>query len=918
MTEAVIHRGAGASDVPRGGGDHEDELSAVAPHEPLPAVELVGISKIFGSTVAVKNVSFELFPGEVLALVGENGAGKSTLVKTVGGVYRPDEGFLRVAGERVELHSPLDAQHCGIAVVHQHPGLFPDLSIAENVFAGQPIRGAAGLLDHGKMRAEAQKWIDVLGLRRDAGTLVSSLRTSEQQMVEIARALAADAKVLILDEPTAALTIGEVEKLFAVIDQLRTRGVAMMFVGHRMEEIFAVSDRIAILRDGTLIDTRITAQTDQAETVKLMVGRALGDLYPRHHAAIGSPVLTVENLSVAGSFKDVGFTVRAGEVVGLAGLVGSGRTEIARVIFGIDKPTTGSLTLGDETIRPRSAADAMAHGIAYVSEDRRGQSVIEDFSILDNATLPVITKATTFGMVRRRLELALVSTSLERMKLKFARFDQPIGTLSGGNQQKVVLAKWLATNPRLLILDEPTQGIDIQAKAEVHRIVSELAEQGLAILLISSDMPELIGACDRIMVMRHGEIVAEFDRENASQYEIGLAATGVTAPTAGEPDLDETNPVGPSAQALEHLVESEHQPSPATGSSTAQVAPAKPADRAAPAGEPPPTKPQREWLKRLLGRRETGLLIALLVIIVPLSILNPRFLSAANLVDLMLVETSLIGIVAIGQLMVMLTRQIDLSVASIIGLTGYIAASTMAANPGLPVFVGILIACGVGLLCGAINGVIVAYGRVPSIVVTLGTLAIYRGVDSILSAGKQVGSADVPDGWLAFTAAKPLGMSILIWIGLIVFLIAGGFLWKTSRGREIYATGSNPDGARLIGIPAQRRVLLAFCASGLLAGFAGALWASHYTIVDGQLALGVELTVIAAVVVGGVSMRGGSGTVLGAVIGTFALLVIKNALALAKVDPQYLQAFYGAAILLAITVDRIIARRARRTGKVQA
>ena len=281
MTEAVIHRGAGASDVPRGGGDTESALSAVSPHEPLPAVELVGISKIFGSTVAAKNVSFELFPGEVLALVGENGAGKSTLVKTVGGVYRPDEGFLRVAGERVELHSPLDAQHRGIAVVHQHPGLFPDLSIAENVFAGQPIRGAAGLLDHGRMRAEAQKWIDVLGLRRDAGALVSSLRTSEQQMVEIARALAADAKVLILDEPTAALTIGEVEKLFAVIDELRTRGVAMMFVGHRMEEIFAVSDRIAILRDGALIDTRITAQTDQAETVKLMVGRALGDLYPK-------------------------------------------------------------------------------------------------------------------------------------------------------------------------------------------------------------------------------------------------------------------------------------------------------------------------------------------------------------------------------------------------------------------------------------------------------------------------------------------------------------------------------------------------------------------------------------------------------------------------------------------------------------
>ncbi|MEP6980122.1 MAG: sugar ABC transporter ATP-binding protein, partial [Nakamurella sp.] len=457
MTEAVKARATAIAEPARSTAP-DSESGAERVHEPTPAVELVGISKIFGSTVAAKDVSFELFPGEVLALVGENGAGKSTLVKTVGGVYRPDEGFLRVAGEKVELHSPLDAQHRGIAVVHQHPGLFPDLSIAENVFAGQPIRGAAGLLDHGKMRADAQKWIDMLGLHRDAATLVSSLRTSEQQMVEIARALAADAKVLILDEPTAALTIGEVEKLFTVIDDLRTRGVAMMFVGHRMEEIFAVSDRIAILRDGRMIDTRITSQTDQAETVKLMVGRALGDLYPRHEVAIGDPVLTVNDLSVTGSFHDVGFTVRAGEVVGLAGLVGSGRTEIARVIFGIDKPSTGSLNLDGNPIRPRSAADAMAHGIAYVSEDRRGQSVIEDFSILDNATLPVISQATKLGMIRRRLELALVSESLERMKLKFARFDQPIGTLSGGNQQKVVLAKWLATNPRLLILDEPTQG----------------------------------------------------------------------------------------------------------------------------------------------------------------------------------------------------------------------------------------------------------------------------------------------------------------------------------------------------------------------------------------------------------------------------------------------------------------------------
>ena len=849
------------------------------------------MSKIFGSTIAAQDVSFALYPGEVLALVGENGAGKSTLVKTVGGVHRPDEGYLEIGGDRVELHNPLDAHHRGIAVVHQHPGLFPDLSIAENVFAGQPLRMAGGLLDHGRMRREAQRWIDMLGLHRNSAALVSTLRTSEQQMVEIARALASDAKVLILDEPTAALTTTEVEKLFAVIDDLRSRGVAMMFVGHRLEEIFAISDRIAILRDGRLIDTQVTKQTTERETVRLMVGRPLDDLYPAHDAAVGDPVLTVSGLGVVGSFQDVSLTVRSGEVVGLAGLVGSGRTEIARVIFGIDKPDTGTIELDGKKVRIRSAADAMVRGIAYVSEDRRGQSVIEEFSILDNATLPVITQATRLGMLIRRLELALVESSLGRMKLKFAGYDQPVGTLSGGNQQKVVLAKWLATNPRLLILDEPTQGIDIQAKAEVHRIINELSRQGLAILLISSDMPELIGAADRIMVMRQGSIVAEFDREGANQFDIGLAATGL---------MDQ-------AATLEQAESKD-------GAAPVAVRPGRSAGTATVSG-PTTRTPFAEWFHRVRSRREFGLFLALLVIVVPLSIVNPRFLGASNLVDLILVECSLIGIVAIGQLLVMLTRQIDLSVGSTIGLTAYISASTMAAHQGLPVVVGILIACAVGVVCGLINGLIVAYGRVPSIVVTLGTLAVYRGIDSILSSGKQVGAGDVPAAWLSFTASKPLGLPILIWIGVALFLLAGAFLRWTSFGREIYAAGSNPAGATLIGIPSQRRVLAAFTASGLLAGFAGALWASHYTIVDGQLAVGVELTIIASVVVGGVSLRGGSGTVLGVALGTFALLVIGNALSLAKVNDQYLQAIYGAAILLAITVDLVIARRARSAAR---
>lgn len=396
-------------DVPR------EDTDRPAPHPvvgPSPAAELQGVSKMFEATLAVNNVSLALHPGEILGLVGENGAGKSTCVKMLGGVYRPDSGHVRIAGTDVTLRSPLDAHDLGVAVVHQHPSLFADLSIAENVFAGQPLRNQVGLLDHARMRREASRWLTMLGLHRDPALPAGALRTSEQQLVEMARALAANARVMILDEPTAALSIGEVESLFGVIDQLRAHGVAMMFVGHRLEEIFRICDRIAILRDGALVDVRPIGELTQRAMVHLMVGRSLTEIYPKSDAPIGDVVLEVSGLSSRTGFRDVTLSLRSGEIVGLAGLVGSGRTELARVLFGIDQPSSGAIRLDGDRVRLRSAADALARGIAYLSEDRRGQSVIEDFSILENATLPVIKKATKLGLVRKRAQMALVANPL--------------------------------------------------------------------------------------------------------------------------------------------------------------------------------------------------------------------------------------------------------------------------------------------------------------------------------------------------------------------------------------------------------------------------------------------------------------------------------------------------------------------------
>lgn len=858
----------GSSDLGLGGSTVQMQSAAVV---------VSHLSKVFGPTVAVADVSFELHTGEVLALVGENGAGKSTCVKMLGGLYAPDAGEIRVGGDAVTFHTPMDAQAMGVAVVHQHPGLFPDMTAAENIFAGQPLRTRAGTLDHRRMAVRAQELLDLLGLNRSSRTLTGDLRVSEQQIVEIARALASDAKVLILDEPTAALTATEVDRLFDVIGTLRTQGVAMMFVGHRLEEIFRVSDRITVLRDGALVETVTTSETTEEEVVRLMVGRTLGALYDREPSAIGDVVVEIRDLTSRGRYSDINLTVRAGEVVGMAGLVGSGRTEVARALFGIDKPDSGTILLGGEATSIPSPARAIGLGVAYVSEDRRGQSVVEDFSILDNASLPMISHTTRWGLIRKSAELALVTGPLERMRLKFNSYFQPVKTLSGGNQQKVVLAKWLATNPRLLILDEPTQGIDIQAKAEVHRIIAELSAQGIAILLISSDMPELLGACDRIYVMNHGQIAAEVTGESMNQFDIGLAATKVMP---GRASLAET---------IDTIESADTSPPP----------------------EPRHPKKDPSWIRTLLRRREVGLLLALAVIIIPLSLLNTNFYSLGNLADLG-DYSSLLGLMAIGEMLVILTRNIDLSVASTLALSAYLAASTMRALPDAPIALGIAVALGTGLLCGLFNGLVVAYGGVPSIVVTLGTLAVYRGILSIVSSGDRVAPEDVSEAWLAWTKTSLLGVSPVVLITGVVAIVIAAVLYFTARGRETYYVGSNPEGAQLIGIPARRRVLTAFLMSGLLAGAAGAMWASYYPYVDGQAAFGLETAVIAAVVVGGVALRGGSGTVLGVIIGTVGLLAIRKVLTISGVPDQYLQAVYGAAIIVAVSVDVFLTTRTKR------
>jgi rhamnose transport system ATP-binding protein len=494
---------------------------------PAPAM-LRGVSKRFGATQALADVSLELRAGEVLALVGENGAGKSTIVKVFAGIYQPDSGSVVLDGKPELLHGPAQARSHGIAVVHQEPRLFPDLTVAENVFIGHSPSGRLGSVGWGKMQRSADEIFESLSVKIDSRAPVRGLSMADQQLIEIAKALSIEARVLILDEPTASLSTHEVDRLFDIVRQTRDRGVAVLFVSHRLEEVFQLCDRATVLRDGRHVITAPTSELTAADLVRHMVGRSVS-LFPRGAAEIGDVLLDVRNLTRVGAFRDISFSVKAGEIVGLAGLVGAGRTEVARVLFGLDRADSGEMVLGGKKVSFSSPSAALQAGLAYVPEDRHLDGLVGGFSIAENVTLPIVPRLFPRLFMRSSRERALASKYAERLRIRATGVDQLVDALSGGNQQKVVIAKWLATNPRVLILDEPTRGVDIGAKVEVHKIISDLAASGLGIVLISSELPEVIAMSDRILVLHEGRLAAEIPRAEASEERVMFAATGQMA-----------------------------------------------------------------------------------------------------------------------------------------------------------------------------------------------------------------------------------------------------------------------------------------------------------------------------------------------------------------------------------------------------
>ena len=828
--------------------------SSEGPADP-PVLRAQGVSKRFAGVRVLEGVSFDLRGGEVHTIMGENGAGKSTLLKLLAGVHRPDAGRIALDGEPVDIASPRHAQRLGISLIHQEPLSFPDLSVAENIHLGHGLpRGVLGQIDWRAMRADAGKLLGELGVPLDASAKLRGLSIADQQMVELAAALSQKARVLLMDEPTASLTPREVERLFGIVRRLRGEGVAVAFISHRLPEVFEISDRITVLRDGEFIGTKAVGETTPDEVIRLMVGRELNAGVGRGGARFLEPLLEVKGLCRAGEFADVSFAVRAGEIVGLAGLVGAGRTEVARAIFGVTRPDAGEVRIGGEIAHVRSPRDAVDRGLAYVPEDRQKHGLVPPMSVAANATLADLAGVSTAGWLRPRRERLVAQKWADRLRTRLRDVAQPARELSGGNQQKVVLGKWLQAAPRVLIVDEPTRGVDVGAKAEVHALLTELAAEGKAVLMISSDLPEVLSMSDRVLVMSEGRLTGEYPRGEATQEKVMAAAVAAPVP------------------------------------------------RHAAAGG-------GGVLQRWTRFREAGIAAVVALAFVACALVEPRFYAADNLRSILLF-LPLIVVVAMGQMAVIISRNIDLSVGSTLALAAIVAGNLYVSHPAMPVWLAALAAVGVGGALGLVNGALVALLRVPAIIATLGTLTAYRGLVFLYSGGRQVNTNDLPPSLIGLSQGSPLGVP---WIVLFAGLVAlGAFLWLryTQSGRFVYAVGSNPAAATLRGVPVRRVVLGVFTLAGALSGLAGLMFASRFGFVNpGTTGRSMELVVISAVVIGGVNVFGGSGSVGGVLLGCVLLGIVSVALPILGVSAFWQLALYGAAILAAACVDTLVQRR---------
>lgn len=837
----------------------------MAPEPPL--LTMSGITKSFPGVRALDGVDLDVQAGEVHCLLGQNGAGKSTLIKVLAGAHQPDGGTIGWRGEPVTLRSPIAAMRLGIATIYQELDLVEGLSVAENVHLGHEPT-AAGFVVRGKAaKASTAQLLRRLGHPEiDPARLVGELSAAQQQIVSMARALSHDVRLIVMDEPSAALDPDEVDNLFRIVGDLTADGVAVVYISHRLEEIRRIGDRVTVLKDGRAVAGGLPAKsTPTREVVALMTGRNVEYLFPQRptRGPTSEPVLTVQGLRRAGEFEPLDLELRPGEIVGLAGLVGSGRSEILETIYGARKSTAGRVSVDGRVLRPGSVRAAVRAGLGLAPEERKAQGLLMLESVTRNVSVSSMSRFSRGGWIDRSAERGAARAATRELSLRPNNPSVPIRTLSGGNQQKAVLARWLLRGCRVLLLDEPTRGVDVGARAELYAVIRRLADEGLAVLLVSSEVPEVLGLADRVLVLREGRVV--------HGARPGARRTPRTRPCHGRKPGVMTQPV-----------------SPPRGST----------DKMSPMGELP------AW-RSLAARadvRTLSLLGVLVALIVIGGITKPdEFLDTRNL-QLVLTQASVIGVVTVGMTFVITSGGIDLSVGAIVALSSVWATTVATQEYG---FAGVLFtAVLVGVGCGLVNGLLIAYGGMVPFIATLAMLASARGLALQITDGKtQIVSID---GILKLGERDSyiLGIPPLVLVFAVVTIIGWLILNRTTFGRRTVAVGGNAEAARLAGIDVRRQRLYLYLLSGLCCGIAAFLLiilSGSGQNTNGNL---YELDAIAAAIIGGTLLSGGRGTITGSVLGVLIFTTITDIFALNNLQSDVQQIAKGAIIVAAVLVQR--------------
>jgi len=816
-----------------------------------PILQITGVTKRFGGVTALRDGSFELLPGEIHALVGENGAGKSTLINIATGLFAPDAGQMHLGGKPYTPANPRAAAGLGVRVVHQEADLFAQLSIAENMLLGDGlVRGKIGLIDWRATHDKADRMVRELGESFDIREEAAGLSVARRTMAEIAAAVAGHPKVLFLDEPTASLTTREIDNLFAQIRRLRDAGVGIVYVSHRLEEILALCDRVTIMRDGQTIATHATATRTLDNIVAEMVGREIAHGRRTRHAAPGPVRLSVVRASDgAGHFKDVSLDVRAGEIVGLYGFVGAGRSEFAQALFGLRPLDSGAIRLDEKMYTPTTPRHAVQSGIAYLPEDRLVQAVFRTHSLRSNASVTVLRALARLGLVPASAESRLAAQIMADTSVRAASIEQPIGTLSGGNQQKVIFGRWQATAPKVLILDEPTRGVDVGAKAEIHRLVEDIAARGAAVLVISSELPEIMNLCDRVVTLSAGETTGTFDPAAHTKEDIAAAAV----PRASGP---------PAATA------------------------------------------RKTSMAGIFRLREIGLLACIFLLSVAMTLLRPaEFANVDNFLGV-LSNAALPAILAQGAMLIICAGGIDISIGSMLGLVGALAA--LSANAGLPapLCLALAVVCGAGFSLA--NAATALLARIHPIIVTLAGISIYRGIMRVIMQGREI--SELPPAYRLLADGNLFGIPKICFYVVVITLLVHLFLRYTLTGRRVLALGNSESAARLIGLSKARLYLTVFGIAGALTGLTAVLHAGYYGKVQANTGAGMELQAIAAAVIGGANILGGRGSAFGALLGAFLVALLYNSLVLLDASAYWRDIFIGALILGAVLLDAAVRR----------